>query len=1294
MIKKLCAFIAFLLCINLSFSQVVSIGSGTQTDNGLPIDAYFGYSYSQCIYLASEVNQSGDIYRITYKGDPGSSISSSDEWVVYIGHTTLTEFTPNVWVSTTEMTQVFSGSVALVNNKVEITLDVPFNYNGTDNLIIAIDENAPGYNGATDDFLSSDVSGARSIIYRNDSNNPDPANISENTISQNAIANVDLDFNAVPCEAPTGLSVSNVLSNSASFSWTQVASESSWNVQYGIAGFTLGEETVYTVNNTSYDASGLSPATDYEFYVQSDCGDGASAWSGPYAFTTDCVAYTVMPFSEDFETITSGQPTCWGIDGTTTTSTYHWYSSALGYSGRGIRFSSAYNSLGNTSELTTPVLDLTSLSVPQLKFYFMNEEGGDFEVLVSTDAGINFTSLESGLVGYADWTLKSYDLSSYRDSDVVIKFKGTSNYDFSSYIYLDNVLVQETPSCEAPSNLLVSDVYATSALLGWTNGASEVSWEIEYEESGFTQGTGEVVTATTNPFEITNLSPETTYEFYVRANCGAEYSACTGPYEFTTLCQAYTIPFFEGFENGYIDGAVINACVSQESVSGSDDWTANNFYGSYNREPRTGDWNAFLRYSNENWLFVPITLTSGQSYTVSLYARQDGSNEANASVGISYGAEATAASMVNQILQPTGIVNGDYQKLSGNFVPASSGVFYVGIKGDVNGLPWYISIDDISIDLSPNCVSPNNLSVTNITDQGATLGWVSLGSESLWDIEYGEDGFTQGEGTVVSDINTNEYNVSDLEAITVYDFYVRANCGSEYSEWFGPFSFTTICGEFTAPYSQNFDQISAPEVDPCWSTAIVDETSSYAAVETTTFNEFSPSNSLKFQNSSDNDGDYYLISPKFSDLDNLKRVKFQVYKNFNGDEDSGVFELGVMTDASNYNTFTSVYTFDVANFDEDDWKQVFVGLNTYTGGEGHIVFKYQPGTSDYKVLYLDDFVYEVAPTEVPECASNLQAVSNDVACGNSGAEFLWDSVANADGYRLTIGTVSGGSDILDNQDLGTATSYSLATTMVSTNYYWSVTPYNTLGDSETCVESMLTTSENGCYCNPSSTSTSTYIDSFTTTNAYENIANINSGYATDGYIDNYETLSVEVSEGSFGFSLDLVGGTAGCAIWIDWNNDFVFNDENELMYETTGYTNGPISATVTLPNNVLNGDYRMRVIVDYNDATPGDDACGFNGVRGEAEDYKVIVNNTLGVNDVSGVSALTYYPNPVNDVLALKSQNVINTIEVYNTIGQKVIRKMNASQSYQLDMSGLNSGIYFVKVSGDKASKTIRIIKN
>ncbi|WP_309843843.1 T9SS-dependent choice-of-anchor J family protein [Chryseobacterium sp. SLBN-27] len=75
--------------------------------------------------------------------------------------------------------------------------------------------------------------------------------------------------------------------------------------------------------------------------------------------------------------------------------------------------------------------------------------------------------------------------------------------------------------------------------------------------------------------------------------------------------------------------------------------------------------------------------------------------------------------------------------------------------------------------------------------------------------------------------------------------------------------------------------------------------------------------------------------------------------------------------------------------------------------------------------------------------------------------FTWSSVIGATGYKITLGTTSGGTDILNNVDLGNVTSYSYNGTALNPNttYYYTITSYDAINSSTGCtVRSFTTTS--------------------------------------------------------------------------------------------------------------------------------------------------------------------------------------------------------------------------------------------
>jgi len=72
---------------------------------------------------------------------------------------------------------------------------------------------------------------------------------------------------------------------------------------------------------------------------------------------------------------------------------------------------------------------------------------------------------------------------------------------------------------------------------------------------------------------------------------------------------------------------------------------------------------------------------------------------------------------------------------------------------------------------------------------------------------------------------------------------------------------------------------------------------------------------------------------------------------------------------------------------------------------------------------------------------------------------------------------------------------------------------------------------------------------------------------------------------------------------------------------------------------------------------------------------------------------VSYFPNPVTNKLTLKAQQNIQNVSVFNMLGQEVMRTELNVQRGDLDMSSLQSGPYFVKVSINDTVETIKIIK-
>lgn len=92
------------------------------------------------------------------------------------------------------------------------------------------------------------------------------------------------------------------------------------------------------------------------------------------------------------------------------------------------------------------------------------------------------------------------------------------------------------------------------------------------------------------------------------------------------------------------------------------------------------------------------------------------------------------------------------------------------------------------------------------------------------------------------------------------------------------------------------------------------------------------------------------------------------------------------------------------------------------------------------------------------------------------------------------------------------------------------------------------------------------------------------------------------------------------------------------------------------------------------------------------ERLPVTVNAVLGVED-NVFEGLKVYPNPVNDILAISSDEKIENISVYNQLGQRVISSNINSRNAQVNVSALSNGIYIAKIISAGKEKTFKVVK-
>lgn len=586
---------------------------------------------------------------------------------------------------------------------------------------------------AADSYFDSYVS--------NPANNPNPC--FSNTYSWAE------DYTLTVTEAPscthvTGLTATDITAESVVLRWTGAAD--AYNV-YEITG--TDATLVETVNVDTVLIENLTAMTDYTFGVASACGSDESD-TVYVSFTTAC-ATAVMPFTQNFNNLTSGIPMCWdNSEGTTTTADYRWNYYATGHGGAGLRFNCYYNSDGNTNVLATPAITIDEAA--QLSFWYKNPTGGDFTVMVGIAGSDTRTTLATGLTGASDWTLATYVLpDSLVDEDVVVYFKGTSNYgNGDAYIYLDDVTIEAVPDCMPVSDLAATNVTADSATLTWTGTAD--SYNV-YTIVG--DDTTLVDNVTDTFMVIDELTAMTSYIYGVRSACGSDESSMM-TVSFRTACSSIAIPFTEDFENG-IDCWTMVDCASGTNVVANDSYTTYAYSGTHAFK--------FAYNTNPPQYLISPELTGGEDGVQVSFMYKAGGNYTE-SFALGYSTTTNDVSAFTWLTEQTGITNQTYAAYTG-YLPA--GTKYVAVKYTANDqLSLYIDslvFSPISADF---CFPVTGLAVDTATANSVTINW--NGDATSYSIYNGN--------TYIGSTTDTFYTFNGLTASTAYTFGVTAVCSA------------------------------------------------------------------------------------------------------------------------------------------------------------------------------------------------------------------------------------------------------------------------------------------------------------------------------------------------------------------------------------------------------------------------------------------------------------------------------------------------------------------------------------
>lgn len=313
----------------------------------------------------------------------------------------------------------------------------------------------------------------------------------------------DLTLEELPlCSDVTHLVVDSVGSTSVSLSWDEV--EGVTYVVYDMADMSVIDSAV-SVNH--YTVTGLSANTSYTFGVRAVCpaGDGHVA---TVSAVTACGAVS-LPLTEDFESAQTFS--CW----TTAQTASGTGRSSENAHGGSYSFCFHYNS-NPPQYLISPELEGVVNGVT-VDFLYANESNNfpeSFAVGYSTTGNTSeaFTWLPEVTNVTTSGNFASYSEIIAVPGVKYVAIKYTSNDQY--YLYIDNVVIDEVPSCLPVADLTVDSVTASSVFLSWSQSDSGAATYSIYVDSV------ELVTDLSDThYEVTDLEGATAYTFSVVAYC-------------------------------------------------------------------------------------------------------------------------------------------------------------------------------------------------------------------------------------------------------------------------------------------------------------------------------------------------------------------------------------------------------------------------------------------------------------------------------------------------------------------------------------------------------------------------------------------------------------------------------------------------------------------------------------------------------------------------------------------------------------------------------------------------------
>ncbi|HPB58393.1 MAG TPA: fibronectin type III domain-containing protein [Bacteroidales bacterium] len=447
---------------------------------------------------------------------------------------------------------------------------------------------------------------------------------------------------------------------------------------------------------------------------------------------TNSVTVSTFPWTENFDTYSSGTfPTDWyrPVIHNSYPSVVTAYSVS---SPASLRFESP--SATEPTYAITPQMDVDihSLMVTfQLKAEYM-PYSGSMHVGVMSDPNDTSTFELVQIITPTNSNFIEYEVffsnTTLTGTGNHIAFKHVTNNSIY-YYWLDDVEVDYIPTCPKPTNLNVVSSGTDQLEIGWQENGTATSWIVEHRTLTDTNWIAE--TASTNPYTIANLDPQTTYMIRVQSNCGTEVSDYSPIlYAMTDCVPISTVPWSDYFDTYGTGTTVFPPCWTRNTTYADRPYVTSTNYSApgslYFYAGTSGTYN--IAATPEFDVSIPINTLQAVFKYRTTYATD------TLFVGVM--TDPTDATTFEQIAFVTNPSTSTWYEKEVPFNNYTGTGQYIAFKVHYSSTYTYAYLDNLEIDLYSTCVRPTQVQVVSATTDELEIGWTENGTATNWIVEY------------------------------------------------------------------------------------------------------------------------------------------------------------------------------------------------------------------------------------------------------------------------------------------------------------------------------------------------------------------------------------------------------------------------------------------------------------------------------------------------------------------------------------------------------------------------------